>query len=98
MSPTTCTLVLAGRFSLNYFLLMSLDTAVASSDMSVKKFVILTKLSMLPPQVSTVCFIIFKHGFCLIAETALLGTCHLGGKARHKQQVTYPDGVIMRRP
>ncbi|GEM_PF-1879900 len=49
MSPTTCTLVLARRFSLNYFLLMSLDAAVASSDMSVKKFVILTKLSMLPP-------------------------------------------------
>ena len=60
MSPTICTLVLARRFSLNYFLLMSLDATVASSDMSVKKFVILTKLSMLPPQVSTVCFIIFS--------------------------------------
>ena len=60
MSPTTCTLVLARGFSLNYFLLMSLDATVASSDMSVKKFVILTKLSMLPPQVSTVCFIIFS--------------------------------------
>ena len=49
MSPTTPTLVLAGRFSPKYFLLISLDAAVASSDMSVTKFVILTKLSMLPP-------------------------------------------------